>query len=102
MVQVQFAGSSACGGETRVVAATRVIDHCDVVGTTQVVTKRFGARVGPVVIGARQQIIDQVAAQTQLQLCQVSFMGKFESQDGAGELEGKHLIIIGLLVRIDE
>jgi hypothetical protein len=68
MVQVQFASGSACGGETRVVAATPGMDHCDIVGTPQIVTERLGARVGPVVIGARQQIIDQVAVQIQLQL----------------------------------
>src|SRR5579875_3565239 len=64
--------------------------------------ERLGTCVGPAVIGARQQVIEQFTAKVQLQLGKVALMGQLESQYVATEPQGEQLVVIDLSVGVDE
>src|ERR1700759_2845476 len=102
MIQVQFADGAAYRGETGVYAAAPGVNHHYIVGTTQVIAERLGARISPVVVGARQQVVKQFTAKSQLQFGKVALMGELEPQHVAAKPQGEQLVIIEFTVGVDE
>jgi hypothetical protein len=59
-----------------------------------------GTSVGPIPIGAGQQIIDKIAAQIEFDLSDGSLVGKLQCQDDAAMAQGKQVVFGHRVVRI--
>src|SRR6478752_6610711 len=60
----------------------------------------IGTSVGPIPIGAGQQIIDKIAAQIEFDLSDGSLVGKLQCQDDAAMAQGKQVVFGHRVVRI--
>jgi hypothetical protein len=103
MVQVQSArGAADGGGETGVVATAPRVDYHYKVRPTQVISQRLGAGVGRVLIGTRQKVIDQFAAEIQLQFGKIPLMGKLKPQHVGAEPQGEKVVITDVAAGVEE
>lgn len=73
-----------------------------VLGAVQVVSERLGPGVGARLVRARQKIVDQFAAQSQLQLRQVAQVRHFQGEVRGGVLQCEHGVLVGVVPGIDQ
>src|SRR4029078_859947 len=59
-----------------------------------------GTSVGPVSVGAGQQIVDKIAAQIEFDLSNGTLVGKIQSQPHAAIAQGKQVVLSHRAVRV--
>ena len=78
VVQMQRGRGAPGGGCQRVLGATGALHDHYVVGAPQVMVQGVGTSVGPVPVGACQQVVDKLAAQVEFDLSDGSLVGKLQ------------------------
>src|SRR6478609_8564122 len=61
-----------------------------------------GTSVGPVSVGAGQQIVDKIAAQVDFDLSDGSLVGKLQRQNDAAIAQGKQVVLSYRVVRVGQ
>src|ERR1700760_1991439 len=93
VVEMQRGGGAPGGGCQRVLGAARTLHNHYVVGAPQVVVQGVSTSVGPVPVGACQQVVDEIAAQVELDLSDGSLVGKLHCQNGGAEVQGEQVVL---------
>ena len=76
--------------------------HGDLMRRPQVVVQRLGALVGALVVGAGEQILDELAADPQLGVGQPAQPGQLNGQHGGAVLDGHHVRAGRPAARVDQ